>query len=129
MTRLRPRNPPQLPGPAPLTRRERIWQYVRFILASGLIGIGFGYYLQVIGSVEMDGFLIFAFACRAMIIGAFVCAFEIFYVNAPSGARLGARSRGNRLAIKVVAYFVLFEIGFGLGWVLFNFQEALNLAG
>ncbi len=79
------------------------------------------------GSVTMDGFLVFAFAVRAMIIGAFVCAFKVFYANAPAGIRLRDFNRGSRLTIRVIALIVLFEAGFGLGWVLFNWQEALAL--
>ncbi len=126
MARLRPRHPLQPPTVERVTRKARIWQYIRLILASGLIGIAFGYYLQVIGALRMDGFLLFSFASRAMIIGAFFWTFEVFYATAPAGAGLRARPRGTRLAIRMAAYFVLFETGFGVGWVLFNPRQALD---
>lgn len=112
-----------------VTRKQRIWQYGRLVLGSGLTGIAFGYYLQVIGRIEMDGPLIVEFTLRAMIIGAFFWTFDIFYFNAPAGAKLRAKPYGVRLAAKVIAYLMLFEIGFVLGWVLFNPGAAMAHLG
>ncbi len=101
-------------------QRARLALYIRMSLAAGLLGIGYGYYLQVIGRVEMTGYLHFEFAVRGVIVGVFFWALQIFIINGPKGARLKAMSYAPKMFFKTVAYLVAIETGFLIGDAIFN---------
>ena len=107
--------------------RVRFKLYVRLVIGAALIGIAFGYYLQVQGRLEMTPFLVFAFAIRGLIVGALIWAFELFVVMGRYGQRFARLSRGTRFAIRIVAYVVLFETGFALGSLVFATPEFTDL--
>ena len=107
--------------------RTRFWLYVRLSLGAGLLGVAFGYYLQSMGRTEMDGFGIFSYAVRGIIVGAFFWYFEIFWVRAPKGDRLRQMAYGPRLIIKIIAYVVAIEAGLLVGYVIFYPREALSV--
>lgn len=112
---------------APTTHKERVWLYIRLTIGAGFVGIAWGYYMQAIGRLEMDGFLVFSYTVRGMIIGAFFWYFEVFWVHGPRGAKLRALAYGPRLLLKVVVYVILIEAGFLIGYAVFNPQESLQL--
>ena len=101
-------------------QRAQVALYIRMSLAAGLLGIGYGYYLQVMDRVEMTGFLHFEFAVRGIIVGMLFWAFQIFIINDAKGERLKAMPYGPKLFFKTVAYLVVIETGFFIGDVIFN---------
>ncbi|MBT7953624.1 MAG: hypothetical protein HN731_00410 [Rhodospirillaceae bacterium] len=109
--------------------RAKVWLYIRMSLAAGLLGIGYGYYLQVMGRVEMTGFLHVEFAIRGIIIGALFWALQIFVINGPKGDRLKAMTYGPKVLIKTIGYLVVIEIGFLIGDVIFNFEKYQTYLG
>ena len=113
--------PPLIPA------RARFKLYVRLVIGAALLGIAFGYYLQLQGRLEMTPFLVFAFAVRGLIIGALIWAFELFFMLGPRGSRLARTSRGLRFALRIAVYVVLFEAGYALGALIFAPQEFTDL--
>lgn len=111
----------------PTTPRGRVWLYIRLTLASGLAAIVVGYYFQLIGRVIMTPFEIFSFASRGIIIGLLFWWFEVFYVHGPAGHRLRELAYKPRLIVKVVAYMVLIESGFLIGFAAFHPSETMAL--
>jgi len=107
--------------------RAKVWLYIRMSLAAGLLGIGYGYYLQVMGRIEMVGFLHFEFAIRGIIIGALFWAFQIFIINGPKGDRLRAMANGPKILIKTIGYLIVIEIGFLIGEAIFDFEDYLPM--
>ncbi|NQV55592.1 MAG: hypothetical protein HQ503_07015 [Rhodospirillales bacterium] len=107
----------------PATHKGRVWLWVRLTIGAGLMGIAIGYYLQVIGRLEMTSFLIFSFTVRGMIIGAFFWMFQIFWVAGPKGKKLRALATGPRLTAKVVVYVVLIETGYWIGELIFRSSQ------
>jgi hypothetical protein len=105
--------------------RAKVALYIRMSLGAGLLGIGYGYYLQVMGRVEMTGFLHFEFAIRGIIIGVFFWALQIFIINGPMGDRLRAMSYGPKVTIKTIGYLVAIGIGFLIGDVIFDAYKYL----
>jgi hypothetical protein len=93
--------------------------YVRLVIGAALVGIGYGYYRQLNGWVEMTPFLIFQYAVRGALIGALIWAFELFFVQGPHGNRLARLPRGTIFAVRIAVYVVLFEAGYFAGAALF----------
>ena len=113
--------------PPSISTRARLKLYLRLVLGAGLIGVAFGYYRQLLGELEMTPFLVFAFAVRGMIIGAFIWAFELFYVMGPRGNRLARLTPGARFAVRIAVYIVLFETGYVIGAAIFTPQDVADL--
>lgn len=111
----------------PDTPEKRVKLYIRLTLAAGLLGIAIGFYLNGVREQDTSAFDIFAFAVRGILIGAAFWYFEIFWVRGPRGSRLRALPYGGRLAVKVVAYVVLIELGFLAGEAIFDPEAALGL--
>ena len=111
----------------PFSNNTRVTLYIRMILGSGLLGIALGYYLQVIGRIEMDWFHVFAFAVRGMIVGAFIWAFELWGVIGPNGSRLAGLAPATRFAARIAAYLILGEIGYWVGEAIFEPEDILDL--
>jgi hypothetical protein len=103
----------------PISNSARFSLYIRMTLAAGFLGIALGYYLQVIGRIDMDGFQVFAFAVRGMIVGAFIWAFELWGVIGPNGSRLAGLTPATRFAARIAVYLILGEAGYWLGEALF----------
>lgn len=103
--------------------RAKVWLYIRMSLAAGLLGIGYGYYMQVMGQIEMVGFLHVEFAIRGIIIGALFWALQIFVINGPKGDRLKAMAYGPKILIKTIGFLVVIEIGFLIGEVIFDYDD------
>lgn len=99
---------------------QRLLQFVRMVLATALIGVAFGAFLQMLGRVTITTATAAEFAARGAIVGAAFWAFEIFYVSAPAGGRLAAMSFGRRVAVKIITYIVLIEAGLLIGQVIFQ---------
>jgi hypothetical protein len=104
-------------------QRARVWLYIRMSLAAGLLGIGYGYYMQVMGRIEMIGFLHFEFAVRGIIVGMFFWALQIFVLNGPKARRLNAMSYGPKVFFKTVAFLLVIGIGVLIGDAIFNPQK------
>jgi hypothetical protein len=111
----------------PISQRARLWLYLRMIFGAGMLGIAVGYYLQLMGRLEMTPFLVFAAVMRGMIIGAFVWAFEIYWVLGPRGNRLAPFSPAARFTIRIVAYVILGEAGYWIGEALFQPEDIADL--
>lgn len=103
--------------------RAKVGLYIRMSLGAGLLGIGYGYYLQVMGRIEMTGYLHFEFAIRGIIIGLLFWALQIFVINGPKGDRLKALTYGPKVLIKTIFYLIVIEIGFLIGDVIFDFDK------
>lgn len=103
----------------PFPTRARFTLFVRLVVGAALVGIGFGYWLQAKGALEMTPFAIFEYAARGAIIGVLVWGFELFVVQGPHGARFARMSRGTLFAVRIAIYVVLFEAGFFLGRAIF----------
>jgi len=108
------------------THRERVNLYIRMTLGASLLGIAYGFILQVMGLVKLAPFDVFSYAIRGTIIGALFWYFEIFWVHGPRGIKLRSLSYGQRLIIRVIVYFVLIQGGILIGHAIFEPQEALN---
>ncbi|MBT3553179.1 MAG: hypothetical protein HOO19_06470 [Rhodospirillaceae bacterium] len=111
----------------PDTPEKRVKLYIRLTLAASLFGIAVGFYLNGVREQDTSAFDIFAFAVRGILIGAAFWYFEIFWVRGPRGKRLRALPYGGRLAVKVIAYVVLIELGFLVGEAIFDPESALGL--
>ena len=110
-----------------ISNKARLSLYIRMTLAAGLLGIALGYYLQVIGRLEMDWFLVFAFAVRGMIVGAFIWAFELWGVIGPNGSRLAGLTPSTRFAARIAVYLILGEAGYWIGEAIFEPKDILDL--
>ena len=110
-----------------ISNGTRISLYIRMTLGAGLLGIALGYYLQIIGRIEMDGFQVFAFAVRGMIIGAFIWAFELWGVIGPNGSRLAGLTPATRFAARLAVYLILGELGYWIGEAIFEPEDILDL--
>ncbi len=111
----------------PISNRARLSLYIRMTLAAGLLGIALGYYLQLIGRIEMTGFQVFAFAVRGIIVGALIWAFELWGVIGPKGSRLAGLTPPARFAARIAIYLILGELGFWIGEAIFEPHEILDL--
>ncbi|MBT7267474.1 MAG: hypothetical protein HN884_11405 [Rhodospirillaceae bacterium] len=107
-------------------QRAKVALYIRMSLGAGLLGIGYGYFLQVMDRVEMTGWLHFEFAVRGIIIGAIFWALQIFVINGPKGERLKAMPYGPKVLIKTIGYLVVIEIGFLIGEIIFDLDDVLT---
>lgn len=96
-------------------------------LAAGLLGIALGYYLQIIGRVDMTAFQVFAFAMRGMILGALIWAVELFALNGPNGNRLARLTPATRFLARIAIYLILGEAGFWIGEAVFAPNELMDL--
>jgi hypothetical protein len=110
-----------------ISNATRLSLYVRMTLAAGLLGIALGYYLQIIGRIDMTGFQIFAFAVRGMIVGALIWAFELWGVVGPTGSRLASLTPPARFAARVAVYLILGELGYWIGEAIFEPKDILDL--
>ncbi len=106
--------------PIPNTHRGRVWLWVRLTIGAGFLGIGFGYYLQIIGRLEMTPFMIFEFTVRGMLIGFFYWAVEIFMIQGPQGKHIRKMPYGPRLLVRVVFYLIAIEIGHLIGQAIYS---------
>jgi len=110
-----------------ISNSARLSLYIRMTLAAGLLGIALGYYLQLIGQIEMTGYRVFAFAVRGMIVGALIWAFELWGVIGPNGSRLAGLTPPVRFAARLAIYLILGELGFWIGEAIFEPHEILDL--
>jgi hypothetical protein len=110
-----------------ISNSTRLSLYLRMTLAAGLLGIALGYYLQVIGHIDMDWFQVLAFAVRGMIVGAFIWAFELWGVIGPNGSRLAGLTPTTRFAARIAAYLILGEAGYWIGEAIFEPKDILDL--
>jgi hypothetical protein len=101
-------------------QRAKVTLFIRMSLGAGLLGIGYGYYMQVMGRLEMVGWLHFEFAIRGIVIGLFFWGFHIFIISGSMGERLRAMGYGPKVFFKTVAYLVVIETGFVIGDLIFN---------
>lgn len=108
-------------------KRQRLYRYLRLIAASCLIAIGFGYYLELLGTIDMTPFRIFEFAVRGSIVGAIFWGFELFLLSGRARHRFDALSYPARLTIRIVGYAALIEIGLFVGQVLFAPNDPFGL--
>jgi len=109
-----------------ISNRTRLSLYIRMTLAAGLLGIALGYYLQATGRIEMNGFLVFAFAVRGMIVGALIWGFELWFVLGPNGSRLAGLSPAIRFAARIAAYLILGELGYWIGEAIFEPKDIFD---
>lgn len=110
-----------------ISNRARLSLYIRMILAAGLLGIALGYYLQLVGQIEMTGYRVLAFAVRGMIIGALIWAFELWGIIGPRGNRLARLTPPARFAARLAIYLILGELGYWIGEAIFAPHEILDL--
>jgi hypothetical protein len=110
-----------------ISNSARLSLYIRMTLAAGLLGIALGYYLQIIGRVDMTGFQVFAFAVRGMIVGALIWGFELWGLIGPNGSRLAGLTPTTRLAARIAIYLILGELGYWLGEAIFEPEDILDL--
>lgn len=107
--------------------RRRLNRYLRLIAASCLIGVAFGYYLELLGRVGMSGIRALEFAARGGIVGALFWSVEVFLLNGPRRQKFQTLSYGTRLAARIVAYVVLIELGLFIGQALFAPHDPFGL--
>ena len=110
-----------------ISNSARLSLYIRMTLAAGLLGIALGYYLHVIGRVDMDWFHVLAFAVRGMIVGALIWAFELWGVIGPNGSRLAGLTPTTRFAARIVVYLILGEGGYWIGEAIFEPKDIIDL--
>ena len=108
-------------------RRQRLYRYFRLVAASCLIGIAFGFYLELLGRIGMTGFRTFEFAVRGGIVGALFWSFEIFALSGARRQRFQALGYGARLAARIAAYAILIEAGLFIGQVVFAPDDPFGL--
>jgi hypothetical protein len=113
--------------PGRIPNATRLPLYLRMTFGTGLLGIALGYYLQIIGRVEMTAFLVFAFAVRGMILGALIWGFELFALNGPNGNRLNGLTPATRFLARIAIYLILGEIGFWIGQAIFAPEDIIDL--
>ena len=107
--------------------RTRLWLYLRMVAGAAMLGIAFGYYLQLSGRLEMTPFLVFALAVRGLIVGALIWAFELFWLVGPDGNRLKNLASITRLGVRVVAYLILGETGYWIGEAIFEPEDIADM--
>ena len=112
--------------------RVRLRLYLRMVAGAAMLGIAFGYYLQLSGRLEMSPFLVFAFAVRGLIVGALIWAFELYWVLGPDGSRLKNLASVTRFGARIVVYLILGEVGYWIGEAIFapaNIADLFFTAG
>ena len=104
----------------PIPTRARVNLFLRLLVGAALVGIGFGYYRQAKGAIDMTPWLVAEYALRGAIIGALIWGFELFFVQAAGGNRFARMSRGTVFAVRIAVYIVLFEAGYFVGRAIFG---------
>ena len=110
-----------------ITPRARLKLYLRMVAGAAMLGIAVGYYLQLVGRLEMTPFLVFAFAVRGLIVGALIWAFELFWVLGPDGSRMANLASITRLGVRILAYLILGETGYWIGEAIFAPADLADL--
>ena len=115
-----------------IASRARLRLYLRMVAGAAMLGIAFGYYLQLSGRLEMSLFLVFAFAVRGLIVGALIWAFELYWVLGPDGSGLKNLASVTRFGVRIVVYLILGEVGYWIGEAIFapaNIADLFFTAG